>query len=1057
MAEKKKYKIKDIADKLGTQSKKIAERLAEIGITKSPAGSLDEDELRKLYEHIGDKKGLEELDGKKEEPEEKTESQQAKPSPVTQRTTTSQTTGAFIIGRRVVQREDNSYSNYSSTDDRKGSDKGRKGGDSSAASSDTLVGFTKSKRPGDYSTLLQQEKGKTQVVKRETKKEAPVEEKKEETSEAPQTTSVIRKVRRVTPSASVEEKKEEPEKAAETKPEEEAAKPETKVIKIRKIVKEEKPEETKPEEVAQKEEKTESQSEQTQVKEPPKQEPKEETKPEPESKPEPEKQDDKKPKEAKVPEKKEEERKPAEQRRSQDQQRTGDRTSQRTERSDRYEKTDKAGRTDAKQGYRMPQDDRQRQGDQNRPVRRTTQMPAAPDTQEEKKRRPLDNSFNRLNKKEKQESAASRNQNNAGPKNKYQTERQYIGHKQGVNEVMSDAFSYEMENPDYNSRGRRDKKSKNKQIVAPKQPVAVLTNVKLPETMTVKEFAEEIKKSVGDVIKKMLMLGTIASQNEVIGFDTMEIIASEFGITAEKEVVVSVEEQIFDDSEDENDEGAVPRPPVVVVMGHVDHGKTSLLDAIRSTSVTAGEAGGITQHIGAYTVKINGRNITFLDTPGHEAFTAMRARGAMVTDVAILVVAADDGVKPQTIEAINHAKAAKVSIVVAVNKMDKEGANLEKVRQELAEHDVVCEEWGGDVPFIPVSAKKHQNIEQLLETVLLSADILELKANPEKQAKGTIIEAKLDKNKGPVATLLVQRGTLKQGDYILSGTVYGRVRTMSDDKGSSIKKAGPSTPVEITGLPEVPEAGETFYVVEDEHKAKQVVEHRKTAARENMIKATTKVSLDDLYSRIQEGQMKELNIIVKADVQGSVEAVKQSLEKLSNDEVKIKIIHGAVGAINESDVTLASVSNAIIIGFNVRPVQGIAEHAESMGVDMRLYRVIYDAIEDIQAAMRGMLEPEFKEVAQGTCEIRQIFKVSGVGSIAGCYVTSGKIVRNSNVRIVRNGIVVYEGKLASLKRFKDDAREVAQGFECGLSFERFNDIKESDIVECYSMEEIKRT
>ena len=581
--------------------------------------------------------------------------------------------------------------------------------------------------------------------------------------------------------------------------------------------------------------------------------------------------------------------------------------------------------------------------------------------------------------------------------------------------------------------------------------------MKLPENITVKDFAEKIKKTSADVIKKLMLMGIMANQNQVIDFDTAAIIAGEYGITAEQEIVVTDEELLFEDPDDaEIDEEAVSRPPVVVVMGHVDHGKTSLLDAIRSTSVTAGEAGGITQHIGAYMVKINDRKITFLDTPGHEAFTAMRARGAQVTDVAILVVAADDGVMPQTVEAINHAKAANVSIVIAVNKIDKPGANVDRVMQELTEYEIVPEAWGGDIPFVPVSAKTGENIGELLETVLLSADILELKANPNKQAKGTIIEAKLDKNRGPVATLLVQRGTLKPGDAIISGTTFGHIRTMTDDRGRALKKAGPSMPVEITGLPEVPEAGEVFYVVTDERLAKHLIDTRKNELRARNLQSQSKVSLDDLFAQIQEGKVKDLNLIIKADVQGSVEAVKQSLEKLSNDQVRIRIIHGAVGAITESDVTLAEVSNAIIIGFNVRPGASVAEHAEAAGVDLRLYRIIYDAIDDIKAAMTGMLDPEYKEVVIGHVEIRQTFKVSGIGTIAGCYVTNGKIIRNSDVRIVRNGIVIYEGKLASLKRFKDDVKEVQQGFECGLSFERFNDIKEGDEVECYIMEEIKR-
>ena len=650
-------------------------------------------------------------------------------------------------------------------------------------------------------------------------------------------------------------------------------------------------------------------------------------------------------------------------------------------------------------------------------------------------------------------------------KDKYKSARKFVGEKMGVSEIYSDDYGvgYDIDNMQKKgSKGKKDMMKKAKEFVAQNQKtqpvIAVLTNVTLPETMTVKDFAERIKKTSADVIKKLMLMGVMANQNQVIDFDTAALIASEYNITAEQEVVITDEDILFEDDQIdvEKDETAVDRPPVVVVMGHVDHGKTSLLDAIRKTSVTSGEAGGITQHIGAYMVRINDRKITFLDTPGHEAFTAMRARGAQVTDVAIIVVAADDGVMPQTVEAINHAKAANVSIVVAVNKIDKPGANIDRVTQELAEHDVITEAWGGDVPFVPVSAKSGENIELLLETVLLSADILQLKASPERLAKGTIIEAKLDKNRGPVATLLVQRGTLKVGDAIVSGTTFGRIRTMTDDKGNSIKKATPSTPIEITGLPEVPEAGELFYAAKDEKVAKHLVDTRKSELREKTMQSQGKVSLDDLFAQIQEGNVKDLNIIVKADVMGSVEAVKQSLIKLSTDEVKVKIVHGAVGGITETDVQLASVSNAIIIGFNVRPGANVAEHAAAEGVDIRTYRVIYDAIEDVKAAMAGLLDPEFKENVIGHVEVRQTFKVSGVGTIAGCYVTNGKIVRNSEVRIVRDGIVVYEGKLASLKRFKDDAKEVQQGFECGLSFEKFNDIKEGDNIECYVMEEVKR-
>ncbi len=649
----------------------------------------------------------------------------------------------------------------------------------------------------------------------------------------------------------------------------------------------------------------------------------------------------------------------------------------------------------------------------------------------------------------------------ANKNQRFKPQKVNLGEKKGVTEALSEDYILE---EFYDDEGvKRTKKSfrprKDIRNIGETRHIphrAVLTLVKIGESITVKDLAETLKKTATEVIKKLMAFGVMATLNHEVDFDTASIVAEEFGIKTEKEVVVNEEDILFDDSEDEEESKLQPRPPVVVVMGHVDHGKTSLLDAIRETNVIESEAGGITQHIGAYTVKINNRNITFLDTPGHEAFTAMRARGAQVTDIAILVVAADDGVMPQTIEAINHAKAANVSIIVAINKMDKPGANPDKVKQELTEYGLVPEEWGGDVICVNVSAKKRENIDHLLEMVLLAADVLELKANPDKQAKGTVIEAKLDKDRGPIATILVQRGTLKLGDSIVTGTTVGRIRAMTDDKGHSAKKAGPSTPVEILGLPEVPEAGEIFYAITDEKVAKQLAEKRKMKQREQQLKSSAKVSLDDLFNQIKEGKVKELNIIVKADVQGSVEAVKQSLEKLSNDEVRVNIIHGGVGAVAEADVTLAQVSNAIIIGFNVRPGANVIEAAKNAGVDMRLYRVIYNAIEDIEAAMKGMLDPTFKEVVQGHAEIRQIFKVSGIGTIAGCYVTDGKITRNSETRVIRNGIVVYEGKLASLKRFKDDAKEVAQGFECGLSLERFNDIKEGDVMESYVMEEVER-
>ncbi len=605
-------------------------------------------------------------------------------------------------------------------------------------------------------------------------------------------------------------------------------------------------------------------------------------------------------------------------------------------------------------------------------------------------------------------------------------------------------------------RGRKNKRKVNKNDEErTKQKIFQLTEITIPESISVKDFAAEIKKTTAEVLKKLMGYGIMATLNNDIDFDTAFLIAQEFGITAKKKETVTEEDILFDDTED-SPEDLVPRPPVVVVMGHVDHGKTSLLDAVRSTHVIEGEAGGITQHIGAYKVEVNGREITFLDTPGHEAFTAMRARGAQVTDIAILVVAANDGVMPQTIEAINHAKAAGIPIIVAVNKIDVEGANVEKVKEELTKYDLVAEEWGGDTIFVPISAKQRTNIDTLLEMVLLVADMKELKANPNKQAKGAVIEAKLDKSRGPVATMLVQRGTLDVGDTVVVGSVIGRIRAMYNDKGKKVKKAGPSTPVEIIGLTEVPVAGETFYEVEDEKTAKHLIEKRKRQEREKSINATAKVSLNDLFSQIEKGKLKELNLIVKADVQGSVEAVKQSLEKLSNDEVKVKVIHANVGGVTETDVTLAKVSNAIIIAFNVRPEPLARDMAEKEEVEIKQYSVIYHAIEDVEAAMKGMLDPEFEEKVIGNAEIRQTFKVSNVGTIAGCYVTNGKVSRNAGIRIIRDNVVIHDGKLISLKRFKDDAKEVAAGYECGIQIENFNDIKEGDILEVYVMEEIKK-
>jgi translation initiation factor IF-2 len=578
--------------------------------------------------------------------------------------------------------------------------------------------------------------------------------------------------------------------------------------------------------------------------------------------------------------------------------------------------------------------------------------------------------------------------------------------------------------------------------------------VMIPDEIVVSELASRLKVTASDVIKKLMMLGEMCTINQVIDFDTAALVAEELGAKVEKEVVVTIEERLIDETEDP-DEELVERSPVVVVMGHVDHGKTSLLDRIRNTNVTSTEAGGITQHIGAYRVNCKGKEITFLDTPGHAAFTSMRARGANMTDIAILVVAADDGIMPQTVEAINHAKAAGVSIIVAINKMDKETANPDKVKQELTEHDLVIEEWGGDVICVPVSAHTGMGIEELLENILLVAEVLELKANPNRLAKGTVIEAKLDKGRGPVATVLVQNGTLHTGDIIIAGTTVGRVRVMTNDKGVVVNEAGPSVPVEITGLAEVPSAGDILNAVEDEKLARELVEQRKYKAKEAIFAQYQKVTLENLFSQISEGEMKELPIIVKADVQGSVEAVKQSLEKLSNDEVRVKVIHGAVGGVSESDVMLANASNAIIVGFNVRPDPVAQESAARDGVDIRLYRVIYDAIEEISDAMKGMLAPKYREVEMGRIEVRQVYKITNVGTVSGCYVLSGKVQRNCEIRVVRDNIIIAVDKIASLKRFKDDVKEVASNYECGITLEKFSDIKEGDIFEAFIMEEYR--
>ena len=596
----------------------------------------------------------------------------------------------------------------------------------------------------------------------------------------------------------------------------------------------------------------------------------------------------------------------------------------------------------------------------------------------------------------------------------------------------------------------RDKMQKLQLEIAKKQQLKVM----IPDEINVGELAARMKKSAGEVIKRLIKLGVFASVSDVVDYDTAALVAMEFGCKVEKEVVVTVEEKLIDDHEDSADE-LVGRAPVVVVMGHVDHGKTSLLDYIRHANVASGEAGGITQHIGAYTVEINGSPITFLDTPGHEAFTSMRARGAMVTDIAILVVAADDGIMPQTIESINHAKAAGIPLVVAINKMDTVGANPERIKQQLTEYDIVPEEWGGDTIVCPISAKTGEGIDNLLENLVILAEVQELKANPNRAAKGAVIEARLDKGRGPIMTVLVQNGTLKLGDIIIAGTAVGRVRTMINDKGVRITEAGPSVPVEISGMSEVPSAGDTFNAVADERMARELVEERKTQQKNAAFGSSKKVSLEDLFSQIQAGEMKTLNIIVKADVQGSAEAVKASLEKITNDEVRVKVIHSGVGAINESDVMLAATSGAIIVGFNVRPDNAARDSAARANVDMRMYRVIYDCINEIEAAMKGMLAPKFEEVIIGHAEVRETYKVSKVGTVTGCYVLDGKIQRGCSVRVLRDNIVIHEGELASLRRFKDDVKEVASGYECGMQVEKFNDIKVGDIIECFVMEQIK--
>ena len=640
---------------------------------------------------------------------------------------------------------------------------------------------------------------------------------------------------------------------------------------------------------------------------------------------------------------------------------------------------------------------------------------------------------------------------------KYNERYEQIAPANKMRDMGSSKQKIKQKSQQYRKQGMRSSKRETeaerlKRIAAERAKKQLV--IKVPDEITVGELASMLKMTASEVIKKLFSLGVMATVNEVIDYDTAEIVATELGAKVEKQVVVSIEDRIIDDSEDK-EEDLVKRDPVVVVMGHVDHGKTSILDAIRNTAVTATEAGGITQHIGAYRVECSGQMITFLDTPGHAAFTSMRARCAMATDIAVLVVAADDGIMPQTIEAINHAKAANIQIIVAINKMDKEGANPERIKQQLTEYNLVPEEWGGDTICVPVSAKTQMGIDSLLESILLVAEMSELKANPNRAAKGVVIEARLDKGRGPVATLRVQNGTLRSGDIIVAGTAVGRVRVMVNEKGRRLKEAGPSVPVEITGLAETPNAGDSFDAVSDEKLARELVEQRKQKEKEEQFKAYHKVTLDNLFSSLKEGEMKELAIVVKADVQGSVEAVKQNLEKLSNDEVRVRVIHGGVGAINDSDVMLANVSNAIIVGFNVRPDANAQASAERDGVEMRMYRVIYDCIEEVEAAMKGMLAPKFREVMLGKVEVRTVMNLSSAGKIAGSYVLEGKVTRNAQIRVVRDGIVIAEDEIASLRRFKDDVKEVASGFECGIGLAKFNDIKEGDIFEAFVMEEYR--
>ena len=684
-----------------------------------------------------------------------------------------------------------------------------------------------------------------------------------------------------------------------------------------------------------------------------------------------------------------------------------------------------------------------RNNNQNKPAQQSTAPAKQPEPERKRERRVVDTSAVQVNSgrfADVDNLISERAQN-------FQGGKQRIGGGKG-------AKQQKQQNNRKGNKSRNEQEEKMRRLqmeVARKAPVTV----KIPDEITVGELASRMKKTAAEVIKTLMRNGVMAGINQVIDFDTAEFVATELGCKVEKEITITIEERIIDDHVDTAEE-LETRAPVVVVMGHVDHGKTSTLDAIRKTSVTAGEAGGITQHIGAYTVDVDGQMITFLDTPGHAAFTSMRARGAKSTDIAILVVAADDGIMPQTIESINHAKAAEVPLIVAINKMDKPTANPDKIKEQLTKYDLIPEEWGGDTIIVPISAKKGTGLDELLEMVLLTAEVQELKANPNRRAKGTVIEARLDKNRGPVATLLVQNGTLKQGDIVIAGTAVGRVRVMTNDKGRTVKTAGPSIPVEITGLGEVPAPGDEFNAVTDERMARELVEQRKQAQKDALAKLNQKVTLDNLFARMQEGEMKTLNLIVKADVQGSAEAVKASLEKISNEEVRVKVIHAGVGAINESDVLLASTSGAIIVGFNVRPDAAAQASGHRANVDMRFYRVIYDAIDEIEAAMKGMLAPKFEEVVLGHAEVRVTYKVSAVGTVAGCMVKDGKVTRDGKVRVLRDNIVIYEGEIGSLQRFKDQAKEVTAGYECGMTVAGYNDIKEFDVFECYAMQEVKR-